>query len=971
MGAAGKLNLELQELNSLIDGELFCDPLHQALYATDASIYRKHPLGVVFPRHTKDIVTIVKFAYSKEIPIIPRTAGTSLAGQCVGEGLVMDVSKHMNQILEFDIEEKSVVVQPGVIRDELNAFLAPHGLHFGPNTSTANRCMIGGMVGNNSCGTSSIVYGSTRDHTLSLETVLSDGSIAHFSKQDHHKIQKGLNDKGLLGEIYRGLDHLLSSPQNQILIKDNYPKTEIKRRNTGYALDLIIDSLDMCHLLCGSEGTLAITTKIKLNLNELPPPHFNIVCAHFHTINDSMLATVVAMKHHPYACELMDKTILDCTKSHVKFNSYRWWVKGDPEGVLMIELRSETKEGLEQKTQALIEELNIDTNTFATPVLEAHHASEAWALRSAGLGLLANIPGEAKAVACIEDTAVALNDLPAFINEFELTMVKYEQQPIYYAHAGAGEIHLRPRLDLKSAQGRKDLYDITKDTAILVKKYKGSLSGEHGDGRVRAPFIPLVYGEEVYELLRQVKQLWDPKNILNPGKIVDAAPMDQDLRDLPNEHRREVATIFEFKNDGGFIGALELCNGSGDCRKLPASGGTMCPSYQATRNEKDSTRGRANVLREFLQKHPGDLTFSHPQLKEVMDLCLSCKGCTSECPSNVDMAKIKAEYQHQLYKENGIPWRTKMIAENYNLLKLGSYWPSLTNFIFKTNITSSILKRILNISKHRDIPLLHNITLRKWYSTNYNKIKPAKSIKTIVLFCDEFTDVLDTPIGIATIKLLSKLNYAVEIIEHSESGRAHISKGLLKKAKQHANKNTILFSSIVSEDKVLVGIEPSAILTFRDEYISLVDKSLKEDAITLAQQTFTIEEFLINEVELGNISREHFDQIPRHIFLHGHCHQKALGSIDSIAHLLSLPGGHTLEIIPSGCCGMAGSFGYEKDHFDVSMKIGELVLFPAIRKINPSSIIAAPGTSCRHQIFDGTGREAKHPVEILYSALID
>jgi len=495
MSSDAHLSHDYSALKEALEGELQVDNLYRALYATDASIYRHRPQGVIFPKGEKDLVTIVRYAQQHKLSIIPRAAGTSLAGQCVGEGLIVDVSKYMTKIIELNVAEKWVRVQPGVIRDELNAFLAPHELHFGPNTSTANRCMIGGMVGNNSCGSSSIVYGSTRDHTKVLRTVLSDGSVHTFSQMSTNQLSQTVHSKDNTAKIYKQMLELLADTKNQKLIHDNFPKPSIKRRNTGYAIDLLANSLskgehfNMCDLLCGSEGTLALTSEITLHLSDLPPTYYNVVCAHFTTVEDSMKATQVAMQHQPHACELMDKIILDCTAGNSLYNRYRWWVEGDPKTVLMIEIRAKSRAALKAKNKSLIDDLNSTTSTYAIPIIPQEKCKEVWQLRKAGLGLLANLPGEARAVACIEDTAVALEDLPAYIKDFEANMVEYGQQPIYYAHAGDGEIHLRPVLDLKQTEDRTKLYDISKSTAELVKKYRGSLSGEHGDGRVRAPFI--------------------------------------------------------------------------------------------------------------------------------------------------------------------------------------------------------------------------------------------------------------------------------------------------------------------------------------------------------------------------------------------------------------------------------------------------------------------------------------------------
>ena len=671
--------MNLAQLKNNLEGELHYDDLLRILYATDASVYRELPLAVALPKNNQDLKQLIQFATENKTSLIPRAAGTSLAGQCVGNGIVVDISKHFTNIIEFNKEEKWIRVQPGVVRDELNAFLEPHGLFFSPITSTANRAMIGGMVGNNSCGTTSIVYGSTREHVLEMKTILSDGSEVVFGKTTHEGFLEKLKLETLEGKLYEHIFDTLQNEENCKNIHTHFPKSTIHRRNTGYALDYLLNSkmfsetdepFDFCKLLCGSEGTLAFTTEVKLDLDDLPLACNVVLAAHFNSIDESLRATQIAMQHQPTACELMDKIILDCTKANIEQSKNRFFVEGDPQGVLMVEFRGTTNSEAENQAKELIQDLRNNNLGYAYPIIPSEKTKQVWQLRSAGLGLLANIPGDKKAVACIEDTAVAIEDLPEYIAEFSEMMKGFGQRSVYYAHAGAGEIHLRPILNLKKSEDVEQFFQISKSSAELVKKYKGSLSGEHGDGRVRAEFIPLMVGEENYQLFCNIKHTWDPNNIFNPGKIVDAAPMNTSLRYKAEQKEIEIKTVLNFSKEGGILRAAEKCNGSGDCRKLPVSGGTMCPSYQATRNEKDTTRGRANTLREFLTTNKKENPFDHPEIKEVMDLCLSCKGCTSECPSNVDMSSLKAEFLHQYYQTNGIPLRAKAFAYILSLIHI-------------------------------------------------------------------------------------------------------------------------------------------------------------------------------------------------------------------------------------------------------------------------------------------------------------
>ena len=963
----------LKELTQQLTGALFFDDLHKSIYATDASVYRIIPLAVAYPKTKDDLKHLIAFATKNKITLIPRAAGTSLAGQCVGDGIVVDVSKYFTKILAFDEKEQTVVVEPGVVRDELNDFLKPYGLFFGPNTSTSNRCMIAGMVGNNSSGTTSIKYGVTRDKVIELKTILSDGSEVKFNELNPEQFKQKLSLNTLEGTIYKTINKELSKKNIQNEILKEFPKKSIHRRNTGYAVDALLDTsifsksdhkINISKLLCGSEGTLALTTEIKIKLDRLPPKERIVLAVHFNSIKESLEAVLIAMKHDLYMCELMDKTILDCTSNNREQLKNRFFIEGDPEAVLLLEVNAEGIKEVEKQAKELIEDLKDHNFGYAFPKLYNEDIKKATDLRSAGLGLLGNIIGDSKAVACIEDTAVDLQDLPSYINEFTAMMDKYHQKAVYYAHAGAGEIHLRPLLNLKIKEDVVLFKTITLETAKLVKKYKGSLSGEHGDGIVRGSFIPLMIGDKNYELLKTIKYTFDPKNIFNKGKIIDAFPMDQSLRYTVDRKEPKIDTLLDFSDSLGILRAAEKCNGSGDCRKLSISGGTMCPSYRATLNEKDTTRARANALREFLTNTEKDNKFDQNELKEVFDLCLSCKACASECPSNVDVASFKAEFLYQYQKEHKPSLRTKLFANNVKYNKLGSLFPSITNFV----VGSAFTKKILGIPVERNMPKLSKITLRKWYAQHKDNFENGDFKNgEVYLFCDEFTNYYDVQIGIDAITLLFNLGYKVNIIDHEESGRSHISKGFLDEAKVLANKNIEIFKGIITSNTPLVGIEPSAILSFRDEYLRLAND--KEGAKKIAANTLTFEEFIKSEAVKGHISSNQFTKKNKTIKIHGHCHQKALSTVESTFFMLNLPENYKVSIINSGCCGMAGSFGYEKEHYDISMQVGEQSLFSKIRKFDSDTLISASGTSCRHQIYDGTKLIAKHPITILRQAL--
>jgi FAD/FMN-containing dehydrogenase/Fe-S oxidoreductase len=967
---------KLLHFSTQLEGELFLDETTRILYATDASAYREIPLAVAIPRSGLDLKKLILFARENQTSLIPRTAGTSLAGQVVGKGIIVDVSKHFTQILEFNKEEAWVRVQPGVIRDELNLFLKPHGLLFGPETSTANRAMIGGMVGNNSCGSNSVVYGSTRDHLLEVKVLLSDGSETTFKSIDLETFHQHCEGETLESEIYRTIRSLLGNYENQVGIRKEFPRKSIERRNTGYALDLLLDAapftlggpdFNFCKLIAGSEGTLALITEIKLQLSPLPPKETGLLCVHFQTIDESLRANLIALNYKPSASELIDHYILECTKGNIEQNKNRFFVQGDPGAILVIEFKRDQRLEIEKIVAALIQDLKTAGLGYHFPLLFGEDTNKIWSLRKAGLGLLGNMPGDKKPVPVIEDTAVDVHDLPEYIAEFNNILNKHNLHSVHYAHAGSGEIHLRPIINLKTEEGNQMFRTIASEIAGLVKKYQGSLSGEHGDGRLRGEFIKQMVGHHNYELFRIIKKCWDPQNIFNPHKIVDTPPMNSMLRYTPGQKTPRFETVFRYY-DQDVLQHAEQCNGSGDCRKTQLSGGTMCPSFMATKNEKDTTRARANILREFLTNSQKLNRFDHQEIYDVMDLCLSCKGCKSECPSNVDVAKLKAEFLQQYHDVHGVPLRSRMIANFNRIAQMGSVAPGLYNFMMKNALTGRLIKKVSGFALDRSMPLLAKKSLKKWHDSRPKS--KNEGLRKVYLFCDEFTNYQDAEIGIKAILLLEKLGYKVCIPTHEESGRAWLSKGLLRDAKKIANKNITLLKDLVTAENPLLGIEPSAILTFRDEYIDLADEERFADAKELSKNVFLIDEFLAAEIKAGKLDRQLFTREARLIKLHGHCQQKALSSVSHSVAMLSFPENYQVETIPSGCCGMAGSFGYEKEHYSLSMQIGELVLLPAVRKASGETIIAAPGTSCRHQIKDGCGRKALHPVEILYEALL-
>lgn len=958
------------ELAALVKGRLHTDRTTRLLYATDASVYRILPAAVLLPADADDLVHAVKFAAAHDVPVTARTAGTSLSGQAAGRGLIIDFSHGFDKILEIDPENRTVHVQPGVIRDDLNRALLPYGLFFGPNTSTANRCMIGGMLGNNSSGTTSIRYGVTRDKVIEAEVILADGSRTVFGDVTAKALEEKCAESTAEGRIYRGLSALLGQNALRDQIVRGYPKASVHRRNTGYALDVLAGAapfspggppLNLGKLIAGSEGTLCLVTSVKLRVDPLPPPCEAVICAHFPDVNASMHAAALVMKQHPYACELMDKTILDCTKGNPEQAENRFFVEGDPGAVLAVEVRGHSEEERDAAVAACISALRDAELGYAYPVVYPPDTARVWNLRAAGLGVLSNVPGDAKPVAFVEDTAVDIHDLPAYISDFEKLMASFGQKAVYYAHAGAGELHLRPVLNLKTPEGRRDFRAIATASAKLVAAYGGSLSGEHGDGRARSEFIAEVIGRENADLLKKVKTLWDPDGIFNPGIIADPVPADRDFRAV--NAVTETETFLDFSEKGSLLAAAEMCNGSGDCRKPTAAGGTMCPSYRATRREKDTTRGRANMLREVLTapENPA-YPLGSEALREVLDLCLSCKACARECPSSVDMAKMKAEADYQYQRRNGFSPRTRFFGNFHRTAPLAARFSRWSNAALE-GAAGRLVKKSFGIAEQRSIPRFSEVTGLKAARKFASGAQPE-----IILLVDEFTMYQDAHIAAAAAEFFSRCGIGFLPL-YLPSARPLMSKGMLPEARRTAEKAYGILKDYTAKGMPAVGIEPSAVLGFRDDLPALFSGNARADAEASGKLCFTFEEYTARLADEGRITPDLFTEAAADIRLHMHCHQKALSHVKHSKRVLMLPVNYKVSVIPSGCCGMAGSFGYEREHYALSMKIGEEVLFPRVRNADPDAIITAAGTSCRHQITDGTGRSAVHPAEVLCGAL--
>jgi len=896
----------------------------------------------------------------------------------VGSGIVADLSRHFGKILEINAEERWVRLEPGVVPDELNAILRNHGLMFGPETSTSSRCNLGGMIGNNGCGLHSLVYGSVRDHIIGVKALLHDGSEAYFGELDEQQYRDKCTLQTAEGEIYREIDLIMSDPANRETIRNEYPDFTIPRRNTGYALDDLLYSrpftngsdqrINIARLICGSEGTLAIVTEAKLRLVPLPPPVKALSCVHLVQRNEAFRANLIALKHKPWAVELMDNNILRLAATVESQKRNRFFIEGDPGALLIVEFCASGQEEIIASASKMEAEMRAEGLGYTFPLVWGGDVKRVWDLRKAGLGILSNMPGDAKPISLIEDCAVDVNRLGDFVADIENMLASYGKESVYHAHIGTGELHIRPLINLKDAGEARLLRTIAEETARIVKKYRGSMSGEHGDGRLRGEFIPLIIGEHNYQLNKRIKRVFDPGNILNPGKIVDTPPMDRWLRYEPGKPTPELRTFYDFSESGGVLRAAEKCNGSGDCRKSSVIGGLMCPSYMASGDERLTTRARANIMREMLYAEKPD-PWDSREIYEILDLCLACKGCRSECPSGVDVAKLKSEFLQHYNDVHPPSLRMRLIASLPKIYSLFSFIPGIFNFFASNKLTSLIIKKVTGFAAERSIPLLAPRTFRRWLGRNLERLNPQVPAGEVCLFVDEFTNHNDLSAGIATAELLTRLGYRITVTGNAPSARTYISKGFLRKAKKLIIKNIEASSPLVSEARPLVGIEPSAILGFRDEFPDLAGEKHRPEALRLAQHTFTLEEFIAREFRAGRIKSDMFTGEPAEVLVHVHCQEKAITTSAPVLEALSIPKNFRVREIPSGCCGMAGAFGYEKEHYDLSQKVGELVLFPEVRNTSDKTIIVAPGTSCRHHLKDGTGRTALHPAEVLNRAL--
>ena len=958
---AGPETLE-GELKASVEGEVRFDNYSRKLYSTDASMYRIEPVGVVLPRSDEDVRRTLEISARHRAAVLPRGGGTSLAGQAIGKAVVIDFSKYMNRVLEHNLEEEWARVQPGLVQDHFNDYLRPHGFVFGPNTSTSSRATLGGMIGNNSSGSESLVYGKTIDHVIEVSGFFSGGEPFAFGPLDEEAFQEKLAEHSRTGEIYRTLHRLANEHRQEI--EDRYPK--IMRRVSGYNLDELIKEgpFNLAQFIVGSEGTLATVTEAKVKICPCPNARGSLVI-HFDSVERALAASAMILAHKPAALEIMDRILLGLAQQNIE--ARRWmtsFMEGDPGATLQVVFFGEDADGVREKVEGLLAKLEREEIGYARiPLLDAAGQAAVSNVRKAGLGFLLGVKGDKKPLAFIEDCAVSPENLLGYYRKLDQIIRAHDTQGSYYGHSSVGLIHIRPSINPKVESEIKKMVSIQKQTADLVLEFGGAMSGEHGDGLARSHLVPKFFGPKLYEAFREVKRAFDPEGLMNPGKIVDGDPFTNNLRINPQYKTVPIPTIMDFSKDGGFARAVEMCNGVGACRKRD---GTMCPSYQATHEEEHSTRGRTNALREVIsQGLPGE-DIASKRLYEVMDLCLGCKGCKAECPSSVDMAKIKAEVMQAHWDRHGVPVRVRLFGRIARINRLSRPFATLVNWTFRNGFIRSLLDRFLGVDKRRTLAPLAAETFEEWFRGRSRPASPAARGK-VLFMNDTFTNYNYPEIGRAAVRVLEAAGFEVSLAEMGCCGRPQISSGLLREARDMAADNLMRLTGAIRAGLPIVGVEPSCVLTMRDEYPDLI---VGDDTRRLADSVFLLEEFLLQLKEKDELDLRFRERSGKALF-HGHCHQKSLVGTGPSLEVLGLIPGLETEEIPSGCCGMAGSFGYEKEHYDISLTIGELKLFPAVRESGGDVDIIANGASCRQQIAHGTGRGTRHIAEVLADALQD
>ncbi|MEM6803453.1 MAG: FAD-linked oxidase C-terminal domain-containing protein [Bacteroidota bacterium] len=937
----------LSTFKNQIKGEVQGDAYSLGLYATDASVYQMTPKVIITPKDEADVLTALKIAREHKLNVLPRGGGTSLAGQTVGDDLVLDFSRHMNQVLELNVEEKWVRVQPGMVRDELNAFLKPHGLHFAPDPATSSRANVGGMIGNNSSGTKSILYGKTVDHVSGLKVALADGQVLNLEEKTQGEIERLTQINTQEGRLYKRFSELIHTHHAEI--EARFPK--VMRRVGGYNLDEfpLHQNWNLGKLLCGSEGTLGVSLECKLNLEPLPA--YKSVCVvHFAEVLEAITAVEPMLDFQPAAVEILDRTVLNLSRENLTTKRACHFLEGDAAAILIVEFYSDSFEDVMDRPRQMIQMLEEKGLGYAYPLFPEGQAYEdVWLIRKKGLGLMLGLKGEAKPLPFIEDSGIPVEVLPEYI-ERVLKLCEENETPVaMYAHASVGVIHVRPILDLRKEVEIERFKAISEGTFKMVQEYGGSWSGEHGDGLVRSFYNEQYFGTELYQVFKEIKSLFDPENRMNPGKIVDSPPIDQHLRYGAKYKDLEPQTTFHYRKDESFGAAVHMCTGVGECRKM--LGGTMCPSFKATRNEEDSTRGRANALRLAMS---GQLEggLESDRLQEVMDLCLSCKACKSECPSNVDMAKLKSEVRQIHLDKYGASLRDLLIRDSANSARIFSgVLAPFINFIQKTFVFRWGLEKVGGFDKKRVLPAYASQSFADWFRSRGKQGRGE--LGEVVLFADTYLNYHEPHIGKAATKLLEDCGYGVLLADVGCCQRPRISNGFLREAKEAGSHMARKLKAYLDQDLPILVCEPSCTSALVDDLPDLLDD--EKLASQLSSQVKMIDVFLAEEKREGRLSVD--IQPKAKSLLHGHCHQKAMFGTDAIKSFST-----EIEEIPSGCCGMAGSFGYEKEHYEISKKIGGEVLFPVVQE-NPDKNIIACGVSCRHQLSHFTETKALHWVE--------
>ncbi|UCC85219.1 MAG: FAD-binding protein [Gemmatimonadota bacterium] len=956
-------------LERAVEGEVRFDKISRAIYSTDASVYQIIPAGVVIPRSADDVIAALRICREHGVSITARGGGTSQSGQAVGAGIQIDFSKYMRRILEVDPEEKAVVVEPGIVVDELNNQLKPYGLQLPIDLSTASRATIGGMIANNSSGTRSIIYGSTIDYVLELEVLLADGSVVTMRPLEPGELEGKCEQGDLEGRCYRAVRRL--AEEHAAEIDRRYPK--ILRRVGGYNLDHFIPSnvsFDLSKLMVGSEGTLGLVLKAKLRLVGYPGAKV-LGVAQFEGLRDAMKATPVILGHSPSAVELMDRNLLEMTRGKIEFEPLRDFIVGNPGAVLIVEFMGESMRGLPERIDRLDADLRArDLTTHVHRAIDDAAQARIWKLRQAGLGLALVEKGDSKGVSYVEDTAVAPERLPEYIDRFLAILDENGTQASFYAHASVGLLHIRPAVDLKTIDGIEKFERIAEQVADLVLEFGGALSAEHGDGLVRSPFQRKMFGPVIYDAFCEIKETFDEAGVFNPGKIVHAPPIAENLRYGAEYRTIELETTLDFTDFGGIARAAEQCGGVAACRKTLT--GTMCPSYMATLDESHSTRGRANALRLAISGQLGPGGLADPALYPVLDLCLECKACKSECPTGVDMARLKSEFLSQYHREHGALLRSRVLASTELTTLWGSRLAPVSNWILGNRLARWLGEATLGIDRRRALPKFSRQTFTAWWKRHSARKRKdgGENSPRVVVFADTFTNFFEPLQGIAAVRLAEKLGAQVEVPPRVCCGRPLISKGFLERARMQAEATTTALSPFAEAGVPIVFCEPGCYSAVRDDHPLLLRGELKQRAELVSAACLTAEEWAESALASANgTQNELVAGGPEKILLHAHCHQKALVGIDPSLSLLSRIPGCQVVAVDSGCCGLAGSFGYEREHYDVSKAVGERRLFPAIREREPGSTVVASGFSCRQQIRHFTDVEAISATQLIDSLL--